>query len=166
MDKGADGKKQGQDFRVGCADLRIGPMKIEDVKEISEIERRSFEFPWSADSFREIALSQIYRSLVAKGPYGEIMGYMIYYIASDEGHVMNVAVNPEFRRRGVAEVLLDRVHGIFADAGLKSAYLELRRSNYPAFRLYKKKGYVYVGLRRGYYTDNMEDAILMRKYLR
>jgi len=76
---------------------------------------------------------------------------------------MNVVSSPGNRRRGIAQIMLDFAHGIFRRAGVKSVYLELRRSNYPAYRLYKKMGYVYTGLRKSYYEDNNEDAIVMRK---
>jgi ribosomal-protein-alanine N-acetyltransferase len=150
---------------VKTENLEIVPMTEEDLGEVSAIERESFSLPWSSDNFREIVLSQLYRAFVAKDRFGRVAGYIIFYVASDEGHVMNVATHPKQRQKGIAQKMLDFVHRIFITEGVKSAYLELRRSNYSALRLYKKTGYIFAGLRKGYYADNMEDAIVMRKPL-
>lgn len=146
--------------------LRIAPMKIEDIAEVRNIESSSFSLPWSKDDFREIILSHTYKPFTLKNGSGQILGYIVFYVAADEGHIMNVVTNARYRRKGIAQKLLDFAHGQFRKAGVRSAYLELRRSNYSAYRLYKKKGYAYVGMRKSYYEDNMEDAILMRKILR
>ena len=167
MVKGADEKDKNKADRLSVKgeDATITPMRIEDLSEISVLEKLSFSLPWSREDFREIVLSQLYKGLVLRGSMKQIMGYIVYYLAGDEGHVMNVVTNPKYKKMGVAQAMLDHVHGLFADSRASYSFLELRRSNYGAYRLYKKKGYVYVGLRRGYYADNMEDAILMRKAL-
>lgn len=168
MVKGANEKNQDSSDRMMLLKNRefiITPMKMEDLGETSDIEKQSFSLPWSKDDFREIVLSQLYKALVARGPQNKILGYIVFYLAADEAHVMNVVTNPKYRRRGIAQTMLNFVHDIFRKEGIKIAYLELRRSNYSAYRLYKKQGYVYVSLRRGYYADNMEDAILMKKVL-
>jgi ribosomal-protein-alanine N-acetyltransferase len=78
---------------------------------------------------------------------------------------MNFVTHAMGRRSGIAKGLLAYAHKVFRTEGVGASYLELRRSNYSAYRLYKKNGYVYVGIRKDYYPDNMEDAILMRKML-
>ncbi len=140
-------------------------MRIQDIKQVGEIERLSFPIPWSRDDFREIVLSKVYKPYVAKSSDDEVMGYVVFYTAGDEGHIMNIVTHPNSRRQGIAKQLLGFAHKIFKKEGAMVAYLELRRSNYSAYRLYKKYGYVYVGIRKDYYPDNMEDAILMRKSL-
>ena len=168
MDKRAAQKGQGSANRLklNSEEFVLTPMSLEDIAEISNLEKQSFSLPWSKDDFREITLSQLYKSLVARGPQNKILGYIVFYLAADEGHVMNVVSNPKFRRRGVAQTMLNFIHELFKKSQAKSSYLELRRSNYTAYRLYKKLGYAYVGLRKGYYADNKEDAILMKKMLK
>jgi [ribosomal protein S18]-alanine N-acetyltransferase len=167
MVKGTDEKIRGPVNRLNIAgeEVFLTPMKLAEIEEVSILEKEAFSLPWSKDDFREIVLSQLYKGLILKGPLKQIMGYIVYYLAGDEGHVMNVVTSAKYRQMGVAQAMLDHVHNVFAAQGAKFSFLELRRSNYSAYRLYKKKGYVYVGLRKHYYADNMEDAILMRKVL-
>jgi len=165
MGRGTGKKALSTSFGLKDRGFTLTQMRPEDVDEISTMERDSFEFPWSKDSFREIVFSQVYKAIVVRTASNQIMGYTVYYTAADEGHIMNVVASSRYRRLGVANAMLAHIHGNLKKAGIKSVYLELRRSNYPAYRLYKKNGYVYIGIRKSYYADNMEDAVIMKKVL-
>ena len=91
----------------------------------------------------------------------ELLGYLIISRYVDAWHVMNVAVAPAHRRRKIATMLLDRLFGLTAGEGRRGYTLEVRVSNEHAIRLYERAGFKPRGIRRGYYTDNREDALIM-----
>jgi len=136
--------------RLGLADLRA----------IEEIERRSYPTPWSRSMFAgELAKP----ASVCLGAFeGDRMaGYMIISRYVDAWHVMNIAVDPEFRRRGIATALLEQLFDLTEDEGRLGYTLEVRVSNVGAIKLYERLGFRSRGVRRGYYTDNREDALIM-----
>ena len=92
---------------------------------------------------------------------GRLVGYMIISRYVDAWHVMNVAVDPEFRRRGIATALLDALFDLTDDGGRRGYTLEVRVTNEGAIKLYERLGFRARGIRRGYYTDNREDALIM-----
>jgi ribosomal-protein-alanine N-acetyltransferase len=92
---------------------------------------------------------------------GQLVGYMIISRYVDAWHVMNLAVDPEFRRRGIASLLLDQLFELTDSGGARGYTLEVRVSNEGAIRLYEGAGFRSRGIRRGYYTDNREDALIM-----
>ena len=151
--------------------LRLRPMRVADIPEIMPIEVRSFSFPWTEDAFvREIEKIPFSRLIVAEEP-GDgdgpgkpvIVGYACWWEVKDECHITNVTVSPEARRRGVAKFLMT---GILNDArrrGAVRATLEARISNKAAHSLYEKFGFTPVAMRKGYYPDNGEDALVMLK---
>ena len=94
---------------------------------------------------------------------GVLLGYLIISRYVDAWHVMNVAVEPKHRRRGIATALLDRLFELTADDGRRGYTLEVRVSNTQAIALYERLGFESRGIRRGYYTDNREDALIMWK---
>jgi ribosomal-protein-alanine N-acetyltransferase len=95
------------------------------------------------------------------GETGALLGYLIISRYVDAWHVMNVAVAPEHRRRGIAATLLDRLFELTAGDGRRGYTLEVRVSNTSAIKLYERAGFRARGIRRGYYTDNREDALIM-----
>jgi len=92
---------------------------------------------------------------------GSLVGYLIVSRYVDAWHIMNIAVASDYRRRGIAGALLERLFSVTADEGQRGYTLEVRVSNTGAIRLYERLGFVARGVRRGYYTDNREDALIM-----
>jgi [ribosomal protein S18]-alanine N-acetyltransferase len=133
-----------------------------DLEAIDRIERRSYPTPWSRSMFAsELSKS----SSVSLGAYetetGELVGYLVISRYVDAWHVMNVAVVPERRRQGIASALFDRLFEVTGNDGRRGYTLEVRISNEAAIKLYERLGFQSRGVRRGYYTDNREDALIM-----
>jgi ribosomal-protein-alanine N-acetyltransferase len=129
------------------------------------VELECFPAPWSRDSFERDIWLPPFEVLAEEGPDGAGRGYLIYHRAADEAHVLNLAVTASARRQGVARRLLQELHARLQEAGTATVYLELRISNRAALALYCGFGYNPVGMRRAYYTDNNEDALVMAKRL-
>jgi len=140
----------------------VRALAIADLIAIERIERRSYPTPWSRSMFAgELvkATSRCYGAFIADA----LAGYLIVARYVDAWHVMNVAVDPEHRRGGIAQVLLDHVFVETADDLTRGYTLEVRVSNADAIRVYERNGFYATGVRRGYYTDNREDALIMWK---
>ena len=129
-------------------------------KDILEIERTSFPSPWDFNSFsNEIgrSISYLWVSLI-----DEVLGgYICFWIFANETHLMNVAVHPEKRGKGLGEGLLYKMIEVGISKGAKTAWLEVRPSNLEARSLYDKTGFNEVGFRPRYYKETNEDAIIM-----
>jgi ribosomal-protein-alanine N-acetyltransferase len=140
--------------------VAIRRLSMTDLDAIEAIERRSYPTPWSRSMFAgELAKPASICLGAFEGP--DLVGYMIISRYVDAWHVMNIAVAPEFRRRGIATALLEKLLEL-ADDGMRRGYtLEVRVSNEGAIRLYERFGFRARGIRRGYYTDNREDALIM-----
>jgi ribosomal-protein-alanine N-acetyltransferase len=140
--------------------IEVRPLSLAHLGEIEEIEQRAYVTPWSRTMFAsELAKP----SSVCLGAFeGEaLIGYIINSRYVDAWHVMNVAVDPTFRRRGVATRLLERLFELTSEDGGRGYTLEVRVSNLGAIELYERLGFERRGVRRGYYTDNREDALIM-----
>jgi len=132
------------------------------LAKIEEIERRSYPTPWSRSMFAAELAKTTSVCLGAFDPEDdELVGYLIVSRYVDAWHVMNLAVSPERRRRGIARRLLEELFALTADDTQRGYTLEVRVSNADAIRLYEQMGFRRHGLRRGYYTDNREDAVIM-----
>jgi ribosomal-protein-alanine N-acetyltransferase len=143
-------------------DLDIRPLVVGDLDAVGEIEQTSMPAPWSPAMFAgEIGKT----SSVCLGAWepgsGRLVGYVIVSRYVDAWHVMNLVVAESHRRRGIASALLDEVFGRTRDAGRRGFTLEVRASNEAALQLYERMGFRRQGVRRGYYTDNREDAVIM-----
>ena len=139
-------------------------LRLRDLGAIEQIERRSYPTPWSRSMFAgEISKP----SSICLGAFDaethELLGYLIISRYVDAWHVMNVAVEPAHRRRGIATALLDRLFELTAEDSRRGYTLEVRVSNSEAIALYERLGFQARGIRRGYYTDNREDALIMWK---
>jgi ribosomal-protein-alanine N-acetyltransferase len=145
-------------------ELRI--LGLSDLRAIEEIERRSYPTPWSRSMFAgELAKpsSICLGAFEAEGEDGELCGYLIVSRYVDAWHVMNIAVDPDHRGRGIATVLLERLFELTVDDARRGYTLEVRVSNATAISLYERLNFEARGIRRGYYTDNREDALIMWK---
>ena len=141
-------------------ELRI--LGLSDLRAIEEIERRSYPTPWSRSMFAGELAKPSSISLGAFEPdTHELLGYLIISRYVDAWHVMNLAVAPEQRRKRVASGLLERLFELTGGEGRRGYTLEVRVSNEVAIKLYEQAGFKARGVRRGYYTDNREDALIM-----
>jgi ribosomal-protein-alanine N-acetyltransferase len=144
--------------------LKVMPMCVEDLEGVITIENFSFATPWSRNSFlNELLENERAVYLVAKDEFDRLVGYIGMWIIFDEGHITNLAVHPNFRRRGAGNLLLKGLTEYGQRKGVKYLTLEVRRSNETAQNLYYKHGFVHMGVRRKYYLDNNEDALIMWK---
>ena len=144
--------------------MEIRRLSLQDLDPIVAIENAVYPTPWSRSMFAgELAKP----SSVSLGAFdAEVGGLVAYLIVSryvDAWHIMNVAVHPECRRQGVASRLLDELFELTAGDPRRGYTLEVRVSNATAIALYERFGFEPSGLRRGYYTDNREDALIMWK---
>jgi [ribosomal protein S18]-alanine N-acetyltransferase len=141
--------------------IELRRLGADDLDTVELIERASYPTPWSRSMF---AAELRKPSALALGAYlesGELAGYAFVSRYVDAWHVMNVAVAPEHRRHGVATELLERLFEVTASDQRRGYTLEVRVSNTDAIRLYERLGFQSRGIRRGYYTDNREDALIM-----
>jgi ribosomal-protein-alanine N-acetyltransferase len=137
-------------------------LEIRDLNAIEAIERDSYPTPWSRSMFAGELAKPSSISLGAFDPEtDELLGYLIISRYVDAWHVMNLAVAPKFRRRQIASSLLERLFELTASEGRRGYTLEVRVSNDVAIKLYEQAGFKARGIRRGYYTDNREDALIM-----
>jgi ribosomal-protein-alanine N-acetyltransferase len=146
--------------------VELRRLVLDDLEEIDEIERRAYPTPWSRSMFAgELSkpTSICLGAFEADGESGALVGYLIVSRYVDAWHVMNVAVDPPHRGRGIATMLLERLFELTANDVRRGYTLEVRVSNTTAIALYERLGFTSRGLRRGYYTDNREDALIMWK---
>ncbi|MCH5138531.1 ribosomal protein S18-alanine N-acetyltransferase [Clostridiaceae bacterium UIB06] len=145
-------------------DIEILSLKLEHVDSVLKIDVLSFPTPWSRESFeREIEVNKFARYVVAKKD-GVVIGYAGMWLILDEGHITNIAVHPEYRGIGAGNLLLESLIEICQTESITSLTLEVRKSNLVAQNLYKKYGFLEQGIRKGYYGDNKEDAVIMWKH--
>ena len=141
--------------------LSIRPMQYDDVGEVVEIERRSYEFPWSASIFSDCLRVGYCCWVLDAG--SAIAGYGIMSVAAEESHILNVCVDLEARRSGFARALMGHLVTTAMRHGARIAYLEVRPSNDAAIKLYNELGFRHVGTRRAYYParGGREDAFVL-----
>ena len=143
--------------------VRIVPMTADHLDEVAELERICFSAPWSRNMLAEELDNALSAFLVALDDEGKVVGYAGVQVILDEGYITNVAVRPEYRRRGVAAQLLE-VFIAFAEGNqLAFLTLEVRASNQAAIVLYGRHGFRSAGRRRNYYEHPREDAIIMTR---
>lgn len=149
------------------SELIIRPAEEKDIPAIEEMEKICFASPWSYESlYHDIVENHMALYLVAElSEEGEkkVCGYAGVWNIVGEGHITNVAVSPEYRRRHIASGILTVMEDVLAQEGVTSYTLEVRRGNEPAKALYQRLGFQEAGIRKGYYDDNGEDAIIMWK---
>lgn len=143
--------------------LSFEPLQERHLPEILEIEKVSQSAPWSERSFRNEFSNPQSLFLVALEK-GKVVGFGGIWIVVDEAHVTTIAVDPAFRGKGIGKKLMDALLRHSVERGAVCSTLEVRASNEPAVKLYEKLGYQQVAMRKRYYPDNKEDAIVMWRY--
>lgn len=145
--------------------IELHAMSFEDIDRVCEIEKLSFTTPWSRESFEsELSKNSLARYIVAKVD-GKVAAYGGMWIVLDEGHITNIAVHPDFRGRKIGEKIVQELLQTAKDNKAAHVTLEVRASNDVARSLYKKLGFIDSGVRKGYYADTGEDAVIMWKDL-
>lgn len=144
--------------------INVMPMEECHVAQVAELEKLCFSDPWSLNSIRGELDNRLSFWLVAV-ENGAVAGYIGSQSAGGETDIMNVAVSPVFRGRGIASVLIEALLFHMRQNGMEAVTLEVRESNAPAIKLYEKYGFSQVGLRPNYYFHPRENAIIMRKEL-
>ena len=140
----------------------IESMTAAHVSQIAELEKLCFSDPWSEKSIETELSCRLSVWLVAlEGE--QVVGYVGSQTVIDESDMMNIAVHPDFRRRGIAEALVAELEAALRQRGSRALTLEVRDSNAPAIALYEKLGFSQVGLRKNYYRNPKEDARILRK---
>ncbi len=145
--------------------VTIREMNHDDLTMVSDIERRSYEFPWSHGVFRDCLLAG-YQCLTLIRE-DRVAGYAILSVAAGEAHILNLCINPEFRALGYGERLLDELLYRARSASVREIFLEVRPSNETAMGLYRKKGFHQIAARPAYYqaSEGREDAAVLAKKL-
>ena len=142
-------------------DCIIRRMTLADLDAVAAIEAATFTPPWSKESFRqELERNVAARYLVAEKD-GEVIGYAGAWVILDESHITNIAIAPAYRGHGYGRKLTEALMQYIANLGAAYATLEVRKSNLTAQNLYKGLGFLQLGVRKRYYEDNNEDALLM-----
>jgi len=146
---------------IDASQISIRPLGIKDLDNVLEVEELSFKYPWSREAYRyefdENILSRYWGCFYEN----RLIAFAGYWLIMDEGHIANVAVHPLFRRQGVGELLMYYVMNACLMEGGEKMTLEVRAGNAAGQRLYKKMGFKAAGLRKGYYSDSNEDAVIM-----
>jgi ribosomal-protein-alanine N-acetyltransferase len=142
--------------------VSLRKLQLSDLDAIEKIERASYPTPWSRSMFASELAKQSSLSIAAVDDAdGKLVGYLVLSRYVDAWHVMNVAVDPAHRRHGIASAMLQRLFEQTRGDEERGYTLEVRVSNTAAISLYERFGFVSRGIRRGYYTDNREDAVIM-----
>lgn len=149
---------------MGVPEITIHPMTPADLDQVMEIERLSYLTPWSREAFASELLQRYTVYLVARAG-DRVVGFAGMHVLYELAHVTNIAVHPEFRGQGIGERLMRELIRIARRRGAVRMTLEVRVGNAPARALYRKLGFVTEpgAVRKGYYTDTGEDAIIMWK---
>lgn len=132
----------------------------QDIEDVEKLEAAVFADAWSANSLRE-SLEQSYTLLLGTWEDEKLVGYVIFYMVADDGEIARIAVDKDYRRRGIAKRLLWELENGCERRGILRLILEVRKGNREAIKFYKDYGFTEDGIRQKYYSNPQEDAILM-----
>lgn len=146
--------------------IRIIPITVDHIEEILSIERRAFSDAWTRGMFRselEVAGGTYARAALVREKSGteRLVGYSFAVLVQEEAHLGNLAVDPGYRRQGIARRLLDDLLAAARKHGAQRVTLEVRESNAVARNFYARNGFIDIALRKSYYRNPIEDAIVM-----
>lgn len=143
------------------SEVTIRRMNLEDVPAVAAVEAATFPTPWSEDAFRqELTSNAVARYLVAEVD-GKVIGFAGAWVILDESHITNIAILDGYRGKGYGRALTSALMQYLSNLGAAYATLEVRKSNLTAQNLYVPLGFIKLGVRKRYYEDNNEDALLM-----
>lgn len=146
--------------------MKCRRMKIEDLEGVYKVELSAFSDPWSFSAFKSEMKNKLAKYIVAEDENGKIVGYIGVWYIIDEAHINNVAVHKEHRGKQIGSMLMEYLIEVCLEDSINSITLEVRKSNEIAQNLYRKYGFKPGGIRKEYYSDNREDAIIMWKQVR
>lgn len=150
-----------QHFQRPESALEFRSMRYEDIPHVCEIEQEAFATPWTSGAFHNELSNNQFAHYMILDISGEVAGYGGMWLIMDEAHVTNIAIKNTYRGQKLGKRLLQELMRTASYLGAKRMTLEVRASNHIAQSMYDKLGFVSAGIRRGYYTDNREDAIIM-----
>lgn len=136
-------------------------MELKDIEDVLKIEHECFTLPWSEEAFVNELTHNRFAVYVVIEDGDDVIGYCGVWVIVDEAHVTNIAILPEYRGKKLGEALLTKVMEVTKKLGAEKMTLEVRVSNHIAQGLYRKLGFLDGAIRKGYYTDNKEDALVM-----
>ena len=141
------------------------PQKLqkEQLADVAELEKANFSEPWSEDALTLLLTDRAVGYGLSEG--GRVVAYGSLLYAPDEGQILNLAVDPAYRKKGYATAILSALEADAREHDAKALFLEVRASNLPAIRLYEKNGFSAVGRRPDFYRAPLEDALVMKKGL-
>ncbi|SDJ31381.1 ribosomal protein S18-alanine N-acetyltransferase [Natribacillus halophilus] len=139
----------------------IRPMMISDIEQVLDVEKESFRMPWIRQAFINELVKNSFAHYLVASDQQRIIGYCGVWIAVDEAHITNIAVLSAYRNQGVGRSLLKAIIAQALNFGVKTLTLEVRESNSIAQHFYSVFGFQKTGVKKGYYTDNSEDAWIM-----
>lgn len=145
-------------------ELVIEKLNLSHLEQVYQIEELSFCTPWSRNSIKTEIVNKIGRYIVIMDA-DKVVSYGGFWLVLDEANVNNIAVHPDNRGKGISKLLMNTLIDMAKKEGAKNMYLEVRSSNSVAQKLYRGLGFLMINLRKGYYTDTDEDAIVMMKEL-
>lgn len=140
----------------------ILPLHVRDLPEVSEIEQRAYEFPWTDGIIRD-CFKAGYSAWALRAGHNKLLGYSFMSMAVGEAHILNLCIDPAHQRKGLARYLLTHLLHVARAAHITLVLLEVRRSNKAAIRLYQSQGFQNTGVRKDYYpaADGREDAFIL-----
>lgn len=142
-------------------DTQFRWMTIQDIDQVLSVEEQSFTLPWRREAFEnELMINQFAKYLLLEKD-NEVIGYCGLWLIMDEAHITNIAIVPGHRGQKLGLTLMEKVLKLAKEAGAKTVTLEVRVSNDIARSLYRKLGFLEGGIRKNYYSDNGEDALVM-----
>ncbi len=145
--------------------IGITDVQPHHLPQIEELEKQCFSMPWTWEQLMSQLPDDGHEFLAAEED-GKVLGYVGMMTVLDEGYISNVAVDPAVRRQGIGDLLIEELLARAEIRALSFVTLEVREHNEPAIELYRKHGFVPVGLRKNYYTLPVENALLMTKFLK
>ena len=144
------------------ADIEVRLCSAEDIPQIADTEKKYIPGGWSEKGFSEWL--EINENAVIFGAFDgdKLIGFVNGSFAFEEGELLNIAVEEDYRRQGIAQMLFDTLFQHFTDMGVEKIFLEVREKNTPAVGFYKKNGFAEVGLRKNYYREPTDHAVIMK----
>lgn len=145
------------------AKIRVRIAKSSDLDDIYELDVQTFAMPWSKEALSYDILENDNAFVIVAEYEGEFAGYADIWTVLDEADLNSIAVRVDFRRKGIGDAIMLAMTEMLPANGVATINLEVRVSNMPAIKLYKKYGFNECGVRPGYYLDNGEDALIMKR---